>query len=284
MTSHAGTLIALAVGGLGLAIGAVRSSRANRGVRNDAAEQLFWWGATHGLSAPLPGAEDVQPVSQWDRETEHGWSPLDAALRLNGASIEHTPGVYRDPTAAGLAMFVERATLGHSADRVDLLGAVRGPLCGYPNGAVVAITAEDRDEDRNSYRWVPRFHCTAVLLNDVAPRVSGLVISRRRSSGGLPLKLDPSLVEVQLESTELAEHFHVAAPPHADQIEVRACLTPAVQTWIVDAGPDLIELRGSNLQIACVGHFTEDAQFDGLVAAAGRIAQAMLARPVAQAA
>lgn len=284
MTSHSSTLIALAVGGAAIAVAAVRSSRANRGVRNDAAEQLFWWGATHGLSAPLPGAEAEQPVSQWDRRSEHGWSPLGAALGLTGASLDEQPGVYRDPTAAGLAMFVEQATLGHSADRVDLLGAVRGSVCGYPNGAVVAITAEDREDDRNSYRFVPRFHCTAVLLNDVAPRVSGLVICRRRSSGGLPLKLDPSLIDVSLESTELAEHFHVAAPPHADRVEIRACLTPAIQTWIVDAGPDLIELRGSNLQVACVGHLTEDAQFDGLVAATAQIAQAVLARPVAQAA
>lgn len=284
MTSHSSTLIAIAVGGAAIAVAAVRSSRANRGVRNDAAEQLFWWGATHGLSAPLPGAEAEQPASQWDRRSEHGWSPLDAALGLTGASLDEHPGVYRDPTAAGLAMFVEQATLGHSADRVDLLGAVRGSVCGYPNGAVVAITAEDREDDRNSYRFVPRFHCTAVLLNDVAPRVSGLVICRRRSSGGLPLKLDPSLIDVSLESTELAEHFHVAAPPHADQVEIRACLTPAIQTWIVDAGPDLIELRGSNLQVACVGHLTEDAQFDGLVAATAQIAQAVLARPVAQAA
>ena len=284
MTSHSSTLIAIAVGGSAIAVAAVRSSRANRGVRNDAAEQLFWWGATHGLSAPLPGAEAEQPVSQWDRRAEHGWSPLDAALGLTGASLAEQPGVYRDPTAAGLAMFVEQATLGHSADRVDLLGAVRGSVCGYPNGAVVAITAEDREDDRNSYRFVPRFHCTAVLLNDVAPRVSGLVICRRRSSGGLPLKLDPSLIDVSLESTELAEHFHVAAPPHADQVEIRACLTPAIQTWIVDAGPDLIELRGSNLQVACVGHLTEDAQFDGLVATTAQIAQAVLARPVAQAA
>ena len=284
MSSHASTLIALAVGGAALAIGAVRRSRGNRGVRNDAAEQLFWWGATHGLSAPLPGAEPEQPVSQWDRRAEHGWSPLDAALGLKGTNLDEQPGIYRDPTAAGLAMFVERATLGHSADRVDLLGAVRGALCGYPNGSVVSITGEDRDEDRNSYRWIPRFHCTAVLLNDVTPRVSGLVVSRRQSSGGLPLKLDPSLVEVSLESTELAEHFRIAAPPHADQVEIRACLTPALQTWIVDAGPDLIELRGSNLQVACLGHFTEDSEFDALVAATARIAQAVLARATAQAA
>ena len=280
MSAHAPQLIAVAIGVALLLARTARTTRRDRNVRADAAEQLFWWGATHGLSAPLPGDEG-------EPRREQPWSPLDTALALHGAKADSgdQAGFVRDASTAGLSIYLERSTIGRSADRTTLLGAVRGPLCGHPNGAVVAITGDDLESDDNNRRvWVPRFHCTLLIVSDIATRVPGLVICRRGSAGGLALKVDPSLVEVALESTELARRYVIAAPAGVDQVEVRACLTPALQTWLVDAGPELIDLGGANLQVAAAGHLTADAQFDGLVAAATRIAAAVLERPLSRAA